>query len=147
MFTLSPLKRRFVYVSVFEVLAIVLSAWVLKLLSSSSWTHSLPLALIISLVAVSWNFIYNTAFEAWESKRQAAGRCWLVRCVHALGFEGGLFLVCLPLYMLWYKVGVWQAIYMETALMLFFLVYTFVFTLVFDQIFTLSHIDKSLFKN
>ena len=39
--------------------------------------------------------------------------------------------------MYWYQVGLIQALMMEAALMIFFLVYTFVFTLGFDQIFTL----------
>src|SRR5690554_6359439 len=63
-------------------------------------------------------------------------RTFKIRSIHALGFEAGLFMVCLPLYMLWYGVGVWTALTMEVAILFFFLVYTFVFTLLFDQIFT-----------
>ncbi len=68
-----------------------------------------------------------------------AARTLLIRSVHAIGFEGGLVLICLPLYMLWYDVGLVAAFMMEAALLLYFLVYTFIFTLVFDKIFTLPH--------
>jgi uncharacterized membrane protein len=94
-------------------------------------------AVIVSLAAVIWNFIFNTVFEAWEQRWQVAKRTLLIRSIHALGFEGGLVLVCLPIYMTWYDVGLLKAFTMEAALLLFFLVYTFVFTLIFDKVFTL----------
>lgn len=137
MITLSPIKRRIVYVSVFEVIAIILSTFFLMALSGSSAKNSLPVAVMVSVAAVVWNYIYNTFFESWERKRQSAGRTLWIRCIHAVGFEGGLILICLPIYMLWYNVGIWRAFTMEIALLLFFLVYTFIFTLIFDKIFTL----------
>ncbi|MBA2058698.1 PACE efflux transporter [Psychrobacter cryohalolentis] len=141
--TLSPIKRRIVYVTVFEIIAIISSTLVLMLLSNSSAAKSLPVAVMVSLAAVIWNFIYNTAFENWERRKQVPQRTLLVRSAHAIGFEGGLVLICLPLYMIWYDVGFIKAFMMEAALLLFFLVYTFFFTLGFDKIFTLPHHYKS----
>ena len=143
MITLSPLKRRILYVTVFELIAIISSTLVLMLLSNSSAAESLPVAVMVSLAAVIWNFIYNTAFENWERRQQVTQRTLLVRSAHAIGFEGGLVLICLPLYMIWYDVGFIKAFMMEAALLLFFLVYTFLFTLGFDKIFTLPHQYKS----
>jgi uncharacterized membrane protein len=141
--TLSPIKRRLVYVTVFEIIAIILSTLVLMLLSNSSVAESLPVAVMVSLAAVIWNFIYNTAFENWERRKQVTQRTFFIRSAHAIGFEGGLVLICLPLYMIWYDVGFIQAFMMEAALLLFFLVYTFLFTLGFDKIFTLPHQYKN----
>lgn len=143
MITLSPIKRRLVYVSVFEVLGVVFATFVLMALSGGDAKQSLPVAIIVSTAAVIWNFIYNTLFETWEARRHIQARTFKIRSVHAIGFEGGLFLFCLPVYMLWYGVGVWTALTMEAALLLFFLIYTFVFTLAFDQIFTLPHLAES----
>lgn len=143
MITLSPLKRRLVYVTVFEVLGIVFATLVLMALSGGEAQESLPVAIIVSTAAVIWNFIYNTLFEAWESRNRIQERTFKIRSIHAIGFEGGLFLFCLPVYMLWYGVGIWTALTMEAALLLFFLVYTFVFTLVFDKVFTLQHLAKN----
>ncbi|NYT65009.1 PACE efflux transporter [Alcaligenaceae bacterium] len=137
MFTLSPIKRRIVYVSVFEIIAIILSTLFLMTLSGTDAKSSLPIAIIVSIAAVVWNYIYNTAFESWEQRKNIKVRTLLIRTSHACGFEGGLVLICLPVYMLWYNVGLWKAFTMELALLLFFLVYTFVFTLIFDKIFTL----------
>lgn len=145
MITLSPLKRRILYVTVFELIAIISSTYVLMWLSGSNAKESLPVAILISVAAVIWNFIYNTAFEAWERHKKVKQRTILIRSVHAVGFEGGLILICLPLYMLWYNVGLFKAFTMEISLLLFFLAYTFVFTLIFDNIFTLPqhHKDSS----
>lgn len=139
--TLSPIKRRLVYVTVFEVLGIVFATLVLMALSGGDAQQSLPVAIIVSSAAVLWNFIYNTLFESWEVRSQIKVRTLKIRAIHATGFEGGLFLFCLPVYMLWYGVGIWQALVMEAALLLFFLVYTFVFTLIFDKVFTLQHLS------
>ena len=141
--TLSPLKRRLVYVTVFEIIAIISSTFVLMFLSGSDVVESLPVAIMVSVAAVTWNFIYNTAFEAWERHRLVAQRTLLIRSIHALGFEGGLFLICLPLYMIWYGVSLTKAFTMEAPLLLFFLVYTFIFPLIFDRIFPIPYQYKS----
>lgn len=106
-------------------------------LSSSDAGQSFVLAVIISTLAVIWNFLFNTGFESLEAKLKITHRTFKVRSSHTLGFELGLFLMCLPLYMFWYDVGVLKAMYMETTLLLFFLIYTYLFTWAFDQIFTL----------
>ena len=137
LYTLSPLKRRIVYVTVFEILAVLFSTAILMQLSGNDATHSLPLAVMVSVAAVLWNFIYNSVFEYIEKRWQIHERTFIIRAFHALGFEGGLILICLPLYMLWFGVGLWTAFVMEAALLVFFLVYTFIFTLIFDKIFTL----------
>lgn len=137
--TLSPFKRRLVYVAVFEVLAVIFSTAILMGLSGSDAQNSLPVAVMVSVAAVIWNYLYNMAFESWERRNQVMDRTVLVRCFHAIGFEGGLILICLPIYMLWYSVGVWEAFVMESILLAFFLIYTFLFTLGFDKIFTLPH--------
>ena len=139
MIILSPIKRRFVYVVLFEILAIFLSTLVLMVLSGSNVKGSLPVAIIMSTTAVVWNYIYNSGFEYWEVRQDVKQRTLVIRIVHASGFEAGLVMICLPLYMIWYDVDVWTALSMELTLLVFFLVYTFLFTLLFDQVFTLHH--------
>ena len=139
MITISPIKRRILYVTLFEIFAVMLTTLILVILSGSNAEKSLLLAIIIASVAVFWNFIYNTLFEYWERRKQIKSRTFLIRSFHAIGFEGGLTLICMPLYMLWYGVGIWTALTMEISLTLSFLVYTFLFTLAFDKIFTLPN--------
>lgn len=137
MFVLSPLKRRITYVTIFEIIAIAASTLLLMFLSGGDAQGSLPIAVAISFIAVVWNYSYNLMFEKWEALRQSTGRSFTVRAVHAFGFEFGLCLMIIPLYMVWYSVGFWKAFQMEAVLLLFFLIYTFVFTYIFDLIFAL----------
>lgn len=148
MITLSPIKRRVLYVTLFEIFAVMLTTLILVVLSGGDTRQSVLLAIIIASTAVIWNFFYNTLFEHWEKRKQIKSRTFIIRSIHAIGFEGGLTLVCLPLYMIWYGVGIWMALTMEISLTLAFLVYTFLFTLGFDTIFTLPHqavkVDSSI---
>ncbi|MGQ4273798.1 PACE efflux transporter [Terrihabitans sp. B22-R8] len=137
MFALEPRLRRVVYVIVFEIIAIASSTLLLMFLSGGPAQDSLPIAIIVSAIAMMWNYAFNMMFEAWERWRKISERTLKVRILHTIGFELGLFVVIVPLYMLWYRVGFVDAFMMEAALLLFFLVYTFVFTFVFDTIFVL----------
>ena len=139
MITLTPIKRRIVYVTVFEIIAIISSTLILMALSGGDAVQSLPVAVMVSVAAVVWNFVFNSLFEGWEQRRGNPERTVVIRVIHALIFEGGIFLICLPLYMVWYGVGLYEAFVMESALLLFFLIYTFLFTLFFDKIFTLPY--------
>lgn len=139
MIVLEPRMRRVVYVTIFEVLAIVLSTALLTWLSGGEASNSLPVAVAISVLAVVWNFVFNTVFEGWERRAKRVGRDLKIRIIHAGGFEFGLLVLTLPLYMIWYGVGVVEAFKMEAAILLFFLVFTFIFTWAFDQIFALPN--------
>lgn len=137
MFVLEPRLRRVVYVIAFEILAIALSTALLTVLSGGHADDSLPVAVAVSAIAVIWNYVFNTAFEACERRLGIAGRTIGVRVAHTAGFEFGLFLFTVPLYMAWYHVGLVEAFRMEMAILVFFLVYTFVFTWAFDTLFAL----------
>lgn len=140
--TLTPLKRRITYVSLFEFFAILFSTFVLMFISGGNAQESLPAATLVSVIAIIWNYVYNTLFELWERRHHILRRTLGIRTIHAMGFETGLLIFTLPLYMVWYQVGLWTAFTMVAALMVFFLLYTFFFTLLFDQIFTLPNQTK-----
>ncbi len=91
MIVLSPIKRRILYVSIFELLGILFSTLLLMAISKGDAQESLPVAVIISTAAVIWNFIYNTGFEAWEQRKHILVRTFKIRTLHAVGFEGGFY--------------------------------------------------------
>lgn len=130
-------KRRVVYVGLYEVIAIVLSAILLEWMSGAGAAESLGLAVAASAVAIIWNLAFNSVFERWEARRKQQGRSLGVRILHAIGFEGGLLIFLIPLVAWWYDVSFWQALLMDMGLLIFFLVYTFVFTWAFDRVFGL----------
>ena len=137
MIFLSPVVRRIVYVALFEAIAIILSTLLLMFLSDGDAKESLPVAVAVSVIAVIWNYLFNTAFEFWERFNRRTARNFYTRVAHAALCEVGLFLFTVPLYMWWYEVGPWRAFTMEAAILAFFLLYTFIFTWLFDLVFSL----------
>lgn len=130
------LKRKLVYVSLFESIAILLTTLLLMLLGHDS-AHSGAVSVVISVIAVVWNLIWNYSFEAWERRQTVKGRSIQRRVVHAVGFESGLALMTIPLLAWWLSIGVFEALALDIGLLLFFLFYTFVFNWGFDRIFGL----------
>jgi uncharacterized membrane protein len=131
------LKRRVVYVTLFELIAIAMTTLGLALLSGQPLGHAGVAAVASSLVAVVWNFIFNGMFEAWERRQSVKGRSMSRRVAHAVGFEGGLVIILVPLFAWWLGVTLWQALVYDAGLIVFFLVYTFLFNLAFDHVFGL----------
>lgn len=131
------LKRRVVYVGLYELVAIVLSAILLTLISSADSANSLGLAIAASALAILWNLVFNYGFEVWEQHRGQTGRSLAVRVLHALGFEGGLVIFLVPLLAWWLQVSFIEALLLDLGLLVFFLFYTFIFNWVFDALFGL----------
>ncbi|MEQ5177113.1 PACE efflux transporter [Proteus sp. LHD240705] len=134
MFYLKPRSRKLVYAITFETLAILLSTVLLAILSQSQSHNSLPVAIAVSVIALIWNYIFNFFFELIESKLKIKKRTVMVRLTHAISFELGLFFFTIPLYMWWYNVDFIKAISMEITILVFFFVYTYLFTLAFDKL-------------
>ena len=131
------LKRKIIYVSLFELFAVALTSSFLMLLAGHDAAHSGVAAIASSTVAVVWNFIYNGLFEAWEARQATRGRSVARRAAHAIGFEGGLVVILVPLFAWWLDITLWEALVLDIGLVVFFMIYTFLFSLAFDRVFGL----------
>lgn len=131
------IKRRVVYVGLYELVAIVLSAILLKMISSADTASSLGIAVAASAIAILWNLTFNYGFEMWEKRRRQAGRSLGIRILHAVGFEGGLVIFLVPLIAWWLDVSFIEALILDLGLLAFFLFYTFAFNWIFDTVFGL----------
>jgi len=131
------IQRKLVYVSLYEGFAILFASVGLAALSGAGAAKSTALAVASSVIAVLWNLLFNTLFEAWESRQKIRGRSVARRIAHAIGFEGGLAAILVPVFAWWLGIGLWEAFLFDAALLLFFLVYTFVFNWSFDRVFGL----------
>ena len=134
---LHGLRRRVVYVTVYEIIAIAIATWGLASVTGQGAAHSVVISAASSAIAVAWNLVFNTLFERWEARQSVRGRSVARRVAHAIGFEGGLVLFLVPLFAWWFDIGLWQALVMDLGLLVFFLVYTFVFNWAFDRMFGL----------
>ncbi len=129
-------KRRVVYVSLYEGIAIALTGTVLALLDYGLF-ESMVASVGASGLAVTWNLIFNAMFEAWERRQTVKGRSIRRRIAHAIGFEGGLIISMVPFFAWWLEVSLWEAFVMDLGFIIFFLIYTFIFSWCFDKVFGL----------
>ena len=127
-------KRRLLYVTLYELIAIAAATLGLAALSGQGAAHSSVLAVAASVIAVVWNVIFNGLFERWEARQTQRQRTIKRRIAHAIGFEGGLVLALVPMMAWWFEVTLWQALVMDLGLIVFFLCYTFAFNWAFDRI-------------
>ncbi|WP_286146154.1 chlorhexidine efflux transporter [Shigella sp. FC1967] len=87
MFYLKPRARKLVYAITFEMLAILLSTVLLAVLSQSQSHDSLPVAIAVSIIALIWNYIFNSFFELIELKLKITKRTVIVRLTHAISLN------------------------------------------------------------
>ena len=131
---MTPLQRRLLYTLSFEAFGVLLAGTGLMVLSGAAFFDTGTVAVLSSLVAMTWNLIFNTIFEAWESRQSVRGRSFARRAAHALGFELGLTVLLAPLLEWWLDISLLAAFVYDLALVGFFLVYTFLFNLGFDRL-------------
>ena len=131
------IKRRIVYVTLFEGIAILITGTSFASLSGSGMNRAGAAAVLSSLVAVGWNFAYNLLFERWEARQTKRGRSVARRIAHAVGFEGGLVVLLVPMIALTLQVTLIEAFAMDIGLSVFFLVYNYIYNLIFDAVFGL----------
>lgn len=128
---MSATSRRILYVIVYEAIAILFVSVALMALGHSGGGSGL-VAVASSTVALIWNFVWTTLFEAWEKRQRSQVRTVRRRIAHAVGFEGGLVVFLVPLLAWILDVSLLDALVLELGMLVFFLVYTFVFAWLFD---------------
>ncbi|TEU29717.1 PACE efflux transporter [Acinetobacter seifertii] len=131
------LKRRIVYVSSYEVIGMVISSLGLALLAGDSVEHTGPLSVMITTIAVTWNFIYNILYEKWEARQDSKSRTVKRRIVHAIGFQITLVIFLIPLIAWWMDISLVAAFWLDVAFIIIIPIYTFIFNWTFDKLFGL----------
>ncbi|MFT6915470.1 MAG: putative membrane protein [Motiliproteus sp.] len=125
------------YVLMFEALLIALLAPVLAWILEHDGLDIGLMAVVLSLKAMVVNFIYNYGFDRLDVRRGRVPteRSWKGRMYHALGLEFLLTFTSLPIVMWWLGLNLWQALMIDVSIMAFVVLYTLVFTRVYDEVF------------
>ncbi len=128
------LTTRIIHMIGFELFAIIIFAPVAALVLNKSIVEVGALGVLISLMAMLWNFIYNWMFDHYEAKlgKDRFKRSAITRAIHALLFELGLLVVTIPLVAYWLNMTLWQAFIVDIGFVVFFLIYAFVYNWLFD---------------
>ncbi|MBV2163867.1 MAG: PACE efflux transporter [Comamonas sp.] len=128
--------RRVLFVGLYELIAIFCASGLFMLIGQQAG-ESGAMAIAASVIAMTWNVTFNHWFERWELRQAVKGRSLKRRIAHALGFEGGLGAILIPIMAWWFGISLWEATVMEAGMLAFFLVYTYAFNWSFDRIFGL----------
>jgi len=137
MIVMQGLKRRIVYVSSYEIIGMVISSVGLALLAGDSVEHTGPLSVMITTIAVTWNFIYNILYEKWEAQQENKSRTVKRRIAHAIGFQITLVMFLIPLIAWWMDISLVAAFWLDVAFIIIIPIYTFIFNWTFDKLFGL----------
>lgn len=134
---MSPRTRRVLQALLYEVFAIAFVGPVLSFSFDKPPSSTLALAVVLSTIALTWNYAFNSIFERWESRQSVKGRSFARRLAHGIGFEGGLTVLLIPVMSLWLDISPLDAFFANLGLLAFFFFYAIAFTWIFDRVFGL----------
>lgn len=134
---MSPRSRRVLQAVLYELIAIAVVGPVLSLAFAKPAASTFGLAVVLSTIALTWNYTFNWLFERWESRQSVRGRSFARRLAHGVGFEGGLTVILIPVMSLWLDISPLEAFLANLGLLAFFFVYAMAFTWAFDRVFGL----------
>lgn len=122
----------------FEVIGLLI------IIPLGTWVFAMPVhdagvvAVVGATLATLWNYVYNLLFD--HAHMWVFGHVHkkvLTRVAHAVLFELGLLIVLLP-FIAWYLgVSIIEALILDIAFAVFYLVYAFVFNWLYDIVFPL----------
>jgi uncharacterized membrane protein len=134
---MNPTTRRVLQAVLYEVGAIAFVGPVLGFAFGKPASSTFLLAVVLSTIALCWNYVFNALFERWESRQLVKGRSFARRLAHGTGFEGGLTILLVPVMAFWLETTFLTAFAANLGLLAFFFVYAIGYTWAFDKIFGL----------
>src|SRR6478735_3654 len=120
---MSPITRRVLQAVLYEVIAIAVVGPLLGFAFDKPQASTFGLAVVLSTIALAWNYVFNWMFERWESRQTVRGRSFARRLAHGAGFEGGLGVFLVPVMSLWLEISLAAALVADLVLLVFFFFY------------------------
>lgn len=125
--------ERIIQAVLFEAGAVLLGLVIMKFIPHEGEGEPLLVMVLISLVAMLWNFIFNWVFDKFvPGDRLARGP--LIRSIHAVLFEGLLLAATVPMIMYFMNMSFMMALTADISITLAILVYTYVYNWVYDHV-------------
>lgn len=134
---MTPTTRRILQAVFYEVGAVAFVGPVLGFAFGKPASSTFVLAVVLSAIALCWNYVFNALFERWEARQTVKGRSVARRLLHGAGFEGGLTLLLVPVMAFWLETTFLAAFVANLGLLAFFFVYAIAYTWAFDKVFGL----------
>lgn len=138
--TLRSFRDRLRSILLFELIGLILVSPLASWITGHGIGETGVLVLVISLIAMRWNGLFNHGFDRIElvCGGHLSTRGWTVRVLHAVLFELGLVIATVPLIAWWLKMGLWDAVLLDAGFIVFYLLYTLLFNRVYDHYYPLQ---------
>lgn len=131
------IKDRIRHTLLYELTGMIIAVPLFSWLMDTRTDLTGILAVGLSLVAMIWNYGYNLGFD---HALRVAGRplhvrpAWL-RALHAVGFEGTLLLVTLPMVAWWLGLSWREALMMDIGMAAFYTIHAYGYNWTYDRVF------------
>ncbi|MBP0620255.1 PACE efflux transporter [Cupriavidus consociatus] len=99
---------------------------------------------VASLIATGWNYLYNLLFD--KAMLRITGqvrKSVMVRVLHAILFELGLLVVFLPALAWYLNISLIDALIMDIAVAVFYMLYALVYNWLYDIVFPVPSLKQA----
>ncbi|WP_019026551.1 PACE efflux transporter [Colwellia piezophila] len=124
-------QERIFHSILFEVIALSLLIPLGSFFSDLDMSSVTGLAVVLSLTAMCWNYVYNLIFDKHFGTNRIE-RSFFMRMGHATVFELGLLIVTLPLIMWMFDMDFITALILDIGMIIFFIIYAIVYNWCYD---------------
>lgn len=126
-------KERIYQALSFEIIALFFAIPIGILLFKLPLEKVGVVTIIGATIATIWVYIYNRIFDKMlKKKTEQLNKTIKIRVLHALLFETGLLIILLP-FIAWYlKISIVDALIMDIAFAIFYVIYAFIFNWLYD---------------
>lgn len=101
--------------------------------------HMGVIGIVSATIATLWNFVFNVGFDRVMLRlRGSIDKTIAIRVVHTFLFEAGLVVMLIPMIAWYLGIGLWAALLMDVAIVIFYLVYGFLFNIAYDRVFPVA---------
>lgn len=124
-------KERILHSILFELIALILLTLLAAAVTGNDVAKMTGLAVSLSLIAMSWNFIFNILFDKLYGEDRES-RSLMMRISHGLGFELGMLVFSFSVIMWVLQLDLLSVFLMDIGAMIFFLLYAIAFNWIYD---------------
>lgn len=124
-------KERIFHSILFEAIALLLFVPLAMLVTQKGAATMAGISLLLSLMAMVWNYIYNLLFDRFYGAERSTRGLW-VRIGHGLGFEAGLIFATIPVLMVALQESFVTVLVLDLGAVVFFFVYAILFNWAYD---------------
>ncbi len=126
-------RERLLHMILFELIALTLFVPLAMLATGGGALHMTALSVLLSLIAMVWNYLYNWIFD-WLFGEDRIRRGLGLRIVHGTCFELGMIAATFPVIMLMLGHDFLTTLALNIGAVLFFLVYAVIFNWLYDVV-------------